>query len=101
MILYKKRTTKGLIRQSRSQAGLHHLSCSPFLQPPPPPPHHQGPYNLYVLPIMTQIGPTCNPYGFSNMGPWTTVSNTLSVQFGLLLWDTDIISHIIENNAIV
>ena len=24
---------------------------------------------FYVLPIMTQMGPTCNTYGISNMGP--------------------------------
>ena len=63
-----------------------------FLSPPPQPWRqvfsHWGPYNLYVLPIMTQMGPTCNPYGFSHMGRWTTVSNTLSVPFGLLLCDT-------------
>ena len=47
---------------------------------------------------MTQMGPTCNPYVFSHMGPCTTVANTLSVPFGRLLWDT-IISHIIEKNV--
>ena len=54
---------------------------------------HWGPYNRYMLPIMTQMGTTCNPYGFSHMGSCTTVANTLSVPFGLLLWDTYYIPH--------
>ena len=91
MILYKKRTTKVLIRQSRSAgrsaplvfATLRRQVC-----------WHWGPYNRYKLPIITQMGTTCNSYGFSHMGPCTTVAKTLSVPFGLLLWEAYYIPHV-------
>ena len=90
MILYKKRTTTWLIRQSRSAGWSAPLLFATLQRQVF---SHQGPYNLYVLPIMTQMGPTCNPYGVSHMGPCTTVANTSSVPFGLLLWDTYFIPH--------
>ena len=95
MINYKKRTTKLLIRQSRSAGWSAPLLLATLRRQVF---SHQGPYNLYVLPIMTQMGPTCNPYGFST---WAHVP-LLQIPYQSHLdyyYGTHIIFHIIEKNV--
>ena len=70
MILYKKRTTKVLTRQSRSAGWsvplvFANLRRQVFW--------HWGPYNRYVLLIMTLMGTTCNPSTtWSRLGFYTS-----------------------------
>ena len=47
---------------------------------------------------MTQMGPTCNPYGFSHMGDGPLLQITYQSPFHYH-YGTHIISHIIETNV--
>ena len=94
LILYKKRTTKGLIRQSRSAGWSAPLLFATLRRQVF---SHRGPYNVYVLPIMTQMGPLATHMSFPT---WFHVPlQQIPYRSHLEYYGTHIISRINEKSV--